>query len=157
LLAAHKLGAAEAIRARVDAARERLWVLTLDHVDVYDTASRRPLGRVELPSGSMADFVCPPDLVLNDAGVAFVSNNVQPILLEIDITARRIREHHLATISPKQWEVGFGRLAFGPDGTLFAVSAAGRTVWRIDVAAGVAHELPAGTEPVPDCTVDDPA
>ena len=155
LLAAHEWGAAEAVRARIDAARRRLWVLTLDHVYVYDMHTLARIGSFELPSGSMAAFNCPPDLVLNESGVVFVSNNVLPILVEIDLTAERIREHRLTTVSPKQWEVGFGRLAFRPDGMLIAVSAAGRTLWHIDVGAGVAHELPSATESVPDCTVHD--
>ena len=157
VLSAHEWGAGEPVRARIDAPRQRIWLLTLDHVHVYDMRSLARVGRFELPSGSMAAFICPPDLVLNESGVAFVSNNVQPTLLEIDLATKSIREHRLATVSSKQWEIGFGRLLFGPDGTLFAVSAAGRTSWRIDVTAGVAHEIASGTETVPDCTGQDPA
>jgi hypothetical protein len=53
----------------------------------------------------------------------------------------QIREHQLRLISAKQWEIGFGALAFRGDGTLFGLSALGGSLFRIELGAGTATEI----------------
>jgi hypothetical protein len=143
LLEKHQRGELQALRIREDAERHRLWVLTLEHVYVYDTKNLTLIRRIRLPNWSVADFdfMCPPDMALDRAGTAFVSNNVQPRLLQVDPANFQKKEHQLRLISDKQWEIGFGALAFGPDGTLFALSALAGSLFKIDLASRTASEM----------------
>ena len=74
----HASGDLQALRMRMDAERQRLWVLTSEHVHVYDMNTLELVRRVALPDWPVAEFVCPPDIVLDATGAAFVSSNVQP-------------------------------------------------------------------------------
>lgn len=143
LLSRYQSDDRDVLRMRTDAARNRLWVLTLANVHVYDIAGRMLLRRIRLPEWSVADFdyALPPDLALDHHGAAFVSNNVEPRLLEVDPSTFQTREHQLRLTSRKQWETGFGSLRFAPDGTLLAVSATGRSGFRIDLLNGNAQEI----------------
>ncbi len=141
ILENHHAGDAKALRARPDRQRERLWVLTLDEVYVYDTRKRERIRRIRLPEWFVADFMCAPDMVLDKSGTAFVSNNVQPRVVEIAGDDFEVKEYQLRLISAKQWDIGFGALAFAPDGTLFALSALAGSLFRIDLSRGTATEV----------------
>ena len=141
LLEQHQRGERRALRVREDTPRHRLWVLTLEHVYVYDIRTRKLLRRMSLPNWPVADFMCPPDLVLGRDGTVYVSNNVQPKLLQIDPANFRKREHQLRLVSDRQWEIGFGALGFTPDGRLFGLSTLAQTVFSIDLAGGTAREV----------------
>lgn len=155
LLQNHQRGDLDVLRVREDAARRRLWVLTDRNVYVYDTAGRTLIRRIEMPNWSIADaaFMCPPDIALDARGAAFVSNNVLPRLLEIDPVAFRTREHQLRLVSRKQWDVGFGGLAFAADGTLYALSAVAGSVFRIDLANRNAVEVAAAARASSACAL----
>jgi hypothetical protein len=129
------------LRVRQDSDRQRVWVLTLDHVYVYDKSSLELIRPIRLPEWFVADFMCAPDLVLDKSGTAFVSNNVQPIVLQIAGNDFQIKEHRLTLISAKRWDVGFGALAFASDGTLFGLSALAGSLFRIDLELGTASEI----------------
>lgn len=49
LQGAYWIDTQQALRVRIDTTRNRLWVLGLDHVDVYDIAERRLIRRIALP------------------------------------------------------------------------------------------------------------
>jgi len=68
----------DSLRIRTDASRSRHWVLGLDHVRVYDTASKKLIRQITLPNWSVARFICEPDIALDKSGSAFVSSNVEP-------------------------------------------------------------------------------
>ena len=142
ILNKHQGRGRSALRARVDVRRHRLWVLDLDHVYLYDTRKRQLVHQFRLPNWSVANFICPPDLVVDHAGIALVSNNVQPRLLRIDAATMRQQEYRLTLVSSKQWETGFGALAFGADGTLFALSALTGALFKIDLATAKAQQIP---------------
>jgi hypothetical protein len=129
------------LRVRPDSGRTRLWVLTLDHVHVYDTHTLELMRTIPLPEWFVADFMCAPDLIVDRSGTAFVSNNVQPRLVQIDGDDFRVTDHQLRLISAKQWDVGFGALALGADGTLFGLSALAGSLFRIDLQLGTATEI----------------
>jgi hypothetical protein len=141
LLRQHATGDKQALRVRADPRRQRLWVLTVADVYVYDTTSLELIRRIPLPQWSLAAFMCAPAIALDARGAAFVSNNVQPRLLEIDPETFRSREYELTLVSRKQWDVGFGGLAFAPDGSLFAVSALAGALFKIDLANRRANEI----------------
>ena len=131
--------AREALRVKSDAARSRQWVLTPDGVRVYDTRTKALLREIALPGWSIARILCYPDLALDRAGSAYVSSNIEPKLWRIDgesfdLTVREIRLNER-----EQWDVGFGALAFSAEGTLFATTYRGGTLWRVDVEKGGAH------------------
>jgi len=133
----------EVVRMRPDVRRERLWVLTPATLYIYDTAAATLLHRIQLPAWSMADFAyaLPPDLVLDSRGVAYLSSNVEPRLLEIDPSTVQVKEHRLRLISRPHSESGFGALQFAPDGTLLAVGTTAGSRFRIDLRAGTAEEM----------------
>lgn len=142
LLEKHKRVDREALRLRVDTKRHRFWVLTLEDVYVYDTRTLELIRRIRLPDWYVADIMCPPDMALDQRGNAFVSNNVQPRLLQIDSANFQKKERELTLISRRKgWEIGFGGLAFGSDGTLFALTALGESLFKIDLASGTAREI----------------
>jgi hypothetical protein len=142
LLEKHQRADRHALRIRADAERHRLWVLTLEYVYVYDTKTRKLIRRIRLPNWSVANFMCPPDMALNQGGTAFVSNNVQPRLVQISPVNFQKKELQLRIISKKgEWEIGFGALAFGSDGTLFALTALAGSLFKIDLASRNAKEI----------------
>ena len=143
LLARQRLVDRDVVRVRADAGRHRLWVLTVSHVYVYDTRKLTLVRTIKLPNWSFADYdqMCPPDIVLDTRGDAFVSNNVQPRMLQIGARGFETQEHELKLVSTKNLDVGFGSLAFAPDGSLLGVSAHAGMVFRIDLARRSATEV----------------
>ena len=127
----------------MDTARNRLWVLGIDHVYVYDIARKHLIRRIALPEWSVteADFTCLPDIALDRSGTAFISNNVQPRLWQIDGDSFRLQEHVIRLINRESWDIGFGGLAFAPDGTLFGITALAASLWRIDIGTASAHQV----------------
>lgn len=134
------------LRIRRDEARNRVWVLGLDGVRVYDAGSKRIIRRIGLPNWSVARFICAPDMALDRSGSALVSSNVQARLWRIDADSFEVKEHDISLHGREQWDVGFGALAVGANGTLFALTATGGSLWKIDTATASAsmieHEGP---------------
>jgi hypothetical protein len=156
LLEWRQRGARQALRVREDAERHRLWVLTLEHVYVYDTRTRKLLRRVNLPNWPIAGHMCPPDIALGKDGAAFVSSNVQPSLLQVGPADFHAREHRLQAVSGKQWEIGFGALAFAADGTLYGLSALAGSLFTINLASGTATEIGSSEPPYGACELTSP-
>lgn len=141
LLEAHQDGDQQALRARVDSARHRLWVLDLDAVYVYDIATKHLIQRIALPDWYVADLICKPDMALDRSGTAFISNNLQPRLWEIDSESFQLKEHVIRLVTREHLDVGFGALAFAPDGTFFGLASPAGSLWRIDVRKAAAHQV----------------
>jgi len=141
LLKLHERGERRALRVRMDAARNRLWVLTLDHIYVYDVDGKRLVRRVTLPGWSVARFVCSPDMVLDRSGSAFISSNVQSRLWKIAAEDFAVTHHEITLRARENWDTGFGALAFAADGSLFALTAHSGSVWRIDATGSSATEV----------------
>jgi len=131
-----------AFRVQVDASRNRVWVLSLKGVYIYESRTRKLIKRVELPNWVMVKeaFVCGPDLVLAASGTGYVTSNIQPIIWEIDAETLTVREHVLALDADKDKDFGFSALSFGAGGRdLLGVSSPLGIVWRIDLAADTAQ------------------
>jgi hypothetical protein len=148
----------DAIRVRKDALRNRLWVLTLGEVRVYDStgAKMQLIRKVVLPNWSVVGFrdVCLPDMALDQAGSAFVSNNGQARLLRIDANSFSLKDYDISFQGKERWDIGFGALAFDATGTLLARTTPGGMLWKIDVnkASAVMIE-PDRKLPADECTV----
>src|SRR4051812_980689 len=131
-------GGQDVLRVREDLVRNRLWVLTLNEVRVYNTAAtgKRLIRTVALPAWSVVGFrnVCMPDLVLDRAGSAFIASNAQPRLMRIDADRFALEDYAISFRDREGMDTGFGALAFAADGTLFARTTPGGMLWKIDVA-----------------------
>jgi hypothetical protein len=132
-------GERDALRIKTDTARGRVWVLGLDNVRVYDTVRKRLIRQIELPSWSVARFVCMPDMALDRSGTAYISSNAQPRLWRIDADSFEVRVHEISLHRREQWDIGFGALAFAADGTLLALSSPVESLWRIDIGKASAR------------------
>jgi hypothetical protein len=129
---------ARALRIKVDAARARLWVLDIGKAVLYDIATKRLLKRVPLPGWYMARYNCLPDIALDKSGALFVSNNIMPKLWRVDPDTFEVSRQDIALAVEQSTDAGFSGLAFAADGkTLYAVTAATGSLWRIDI--GIQH------------------
>ncbi len=145
----------DVVRIRKDALRNRLWVLTLDNVRVFDIASKRTtlIRHIALPSGSVAPFdvACMPDLALDRSGSGFVTSNLQPKLLRIDPDSFEIKMVEIRLQGKEQWDTGFGTLAFAGDGTLYALTSLVGSLWKIDTEKASATLIHLNDPPLIEC------
>ena len=156
LLKAHEHGPQRALRVKVDAARNRLWVLALEHVYVYDITGKQLIRRVVLPHRSVAGFVCAPDMALDRSGSAFISSNVESRLVKIDAEDFGIKAQEITLRAGANRDIGFGALAFAADGALFALTAHEGSLWRIDAATLNASEVELSERMLGVCTLTAP-
>lgn len=143
----------DVLRARHDPARGRYWVLGLDGVRVYEAGGKRLIRHVALPGWSVARFVCNPDLVLDRAGGAVISSNVQSRLWQVDGESFAVTEREITLEGRERWEAGFGGLAHAADGALLGRTANGISLWKIDVAGARASLVETYHPPLKDCAV----
>jgi len=139
------------LRSRADPSRNRLWVLGLDDVRVYDTRDKKLIRRISLPSWSVAGFTCMPDIALDRAGSAFISSNAQSRLWRVDAGSFEVKEYEISLLGKERWDIGFGALAITADGTLFAVTSSANSLWKIDIAGASASLVELYHPPVKAC------
>jgi hypothetical protein len=122
------------LRMRIDARRERLWILDTDAVHVFDLAKNQRLARIALPNWFYASdgTNCLPDLQLDRQGAAVVSDTMQPKLWRIDAERFSVEERSLSLTPASAVDAGFSALAIGEDGSIFAAMAAPGFLWRVD-------------------------
>lgn len=121
-------------RYRVDAARDRIWVLTDDGVSLYDVKAQTRLAIV-LPDWVRVDqaYGCLPDLALGPKGEAVITSNVVPTLWAVHPETLAVTTHQLSLDADTDKDVGFSGLAYSAEhGAFFAVSYAHGSLWRID-------------------------
>ena len=135
------LGERDTLRIKLDSVHERIWVLDLEGVRVYDSSRKRLVHKIPLPRWSVARFNCMPDMVLDRSGSAYISSNVQPKLWRIDADKFQVKELDVRLQGRENWDMGFGALTFAADGSLLALTSMGRWLWKIDVAGGVARSV----------------
>jgi hypothetical protein len=132
----------DTLRVRIDRKRERVWVLSLDRVDVYDSRRRTLVRRILLPGWSVADSVGAPDIVLDRSGAAIISHNVEPRFWQIDGTSFILREHEIRLLGHENLAIGFSTLTLAPEGVIVAIDAFVGAPWRIDLRSGSAQKVP---------------
>ncbi len=137
--ASHSSVLQDGIRVRRDAVRNRIWLLGLEDVRVYDAANERLIRRVALPSWSVAQNACDPDMVLDESGSAIISSNVQARLWRIDGGTFTVSEHDITLHERENWDVGFAALAPAGNGKLLALTSLAGSFWSIDLNKGIAH------------------
>jgi hypothetical protein len=133
----------QVVRMREDAQHNRLWLLDYEAVSVYDNTSGRLLRRIALPDWAAAgrQYSCPPDLVLDRSGTAFVSSNVLPVIWRIEGERFDVTRLELALDADQDKDFGFSSLAFARDGALVARSGMLNSLWRIDLRASSAARI----------------
>ena len=136
--AGHSSFLQDGIRVRRDAVRNRIWLLGLEDVRVYDATSERLIRRVALPGWSVARNACDPDLVLDESGSAIISSNVQARLWRIDGGTLTVSERDITLQERENWDVGFTALAPADNGKLLAVTSLAGSFWSIDLDKGIA-------------------
>lgn len=129
----------DGIRVRRDAVRNRIWLLGLEDVRVYDAANERLIRRVALPNWSVARYACDPDMVLDESGSAIISSNVQARLWRIDGGTFTVSEHDITLHERENWDVGFAALVPAGNGKLLALTSLAGSFWSIDLNKGIAH------------------
>jgi hypothetical protein len=155
-LAPYGIGEREVLRVRTDLVRGRLWVLGLDNVYVYEFATRRLVRKISLANWFVSRFDCKPDLALDHSGSAWISSNAQSRLWRIDASDFTVSDREIRLRERDHWDVGFGALAFGADGALFALTAtAGGSLWKIDPREASASPVELGLPPVKVCELAD--
>jgi hypothetical protein len=132
----------DAFRVRRDEARNRIWLLGVDDVRVYDSVTGRLIRAIALPNWSVARFTCDPDLVLDGEGSAIISSNAQSRLWRVDASSLEVSEHEIRLQGRERWDAGFGALAFAADGSLLALMSFGGSLWDIDLDGGIARMVP---------------
>jgi len=148
----------DVLRIREDLLRNRLWVLALDEVRVYNTATtgKRLIRKIALPNWSVVDFrnVCMPDMALDRAGSAFISSNGQARLLRIDADRFELKDYEISFHEREGWDIGFGALGFAADGTLFARTTPGGLLWKIDITKASAVMIEVNKKlPLDECAI----
>lgn len=156
LLKAHEQGEQRALRIKLDATRNRLWVLGLKHVYVYDITGKQLVRRVALANWSVAGFVCSPDMALDRSGAAFIASNVESTLWKIDAEDFGIEVQEVTPRGGANRDIGFGALTFAADGALYALTAHEGSLWRIDVARLRANEVALSERLLNTCTLTVP-
>jgi hypothetical protein len=129
----------DGLRVRRDEARNRIWLLGLDDVRVYDSEHGQLIRKIALPNWSVARFTCDPDMILDSAGSAIISSNVQSRLWRIDAASFEVNEHEIRLQGREQWDAGFSALAITADGSLLALMSFGGSLWNIDLGSGTAR------------------
>ncbi len=137
--AGHSSVLQDGIRVRRDTVRNRIWLLGLEDVRVYDAASERLIRRVALPSWSVARNACDPDMILDESGSAIISSNVQARLWRIDGGTFTVSEREITLQGRENWDVGFAALAPAGNGKLLALTSLAGSFWSIDLNKGIAH------------------
>lgn len=147
-------GRERALRLKVDAVRDRLWVLDAGGVFVYSLSGRKLLQRIALPRADLSKENCLPDIVLDaGTGTAYVSDNRRPAVYAIAWAAdgHGLEKTEIAVrfaAGAKQGG-GFSALALTENPpALIAGSAASGALWRIDLAEATAHAIEASPAPL---------
>jgi hypothetical protein len=148
----------DVLRIREDLLRNRLWVLTLEEVRVYNTATtgKRLIRKIALPNWSVVGFrnVCMPDMALDRAGSAFISSNAQARLLRIDADRFDLKDYAISFHEREGQDIGFGALRFAADGTLFARTTPGGLLWKIDITKASAIMIEVNKKlPLDECAI----
>ena len=142
ILQKHQRRGSRILKVATDTTRHRLWVLGFGQLHVYDTTDGRLIQQVAIPNWSVNHYACLPDMTLNPVnGSAMISSNILPSLLHIDATTFNTQELPIRLINKEHVEIGFGGLAFAPDGTLFAISSVAGILWKIDLRSNTAEEV----------------
>ncbi len=133
------------MNSRIDESRGRLWVLTTEGVDLYESRQRRKLAHFDIPNWIWArqPYACPPDLALSPTGEVLITSNVVPTVWRLDPSIPVITRHELVLMDTPGQEFGFTSLEYSKAQEAFiGVSSVGGSVWRVDSLLREASRMP---------------
>jgi hypothetical protein len=131
------------LRYQVDAARDRVWLLTPEGVVLYD-GSKPYKTEVLLPGWHWAGapYGCLPGLAIGPKGEALVTSDVLPRVWQIDPESLEVTVRDLVLDADQSKDVGFSGLVYVPEqSAFFAVSSAHGSLWRIDAQLTRGHKV----------------
>jgi hypothetical protein len=144
------------LRTVHDAGRQRIWILNLNgYVRVHDAQNKALLRHIDLTDWLAVKTPCMPDLILDEEGSAWVSSNVRPWLWRIAGNTFELEVRQMTMPGREQLDIGFGTLAFAPDGTLRGMSPVANSIWRIEQGRGSATIDRAYQTPLEGCGLPD--
>jgi hypothetical protein len=132
------------LRVQVDAARDRIWILTRNGVDIYDFKTQKATRHISLPDWHWAGepFGCSPDLAPGPRGEALISSDVVPTIWRVDPATLAASKHELALDADADKDVGFSGLAYSTEqGVWLGVSCFHGSLWRIDPSLRRAQKM----------------
>ena len=130
------------LRIRIDAERQRIWVLDAAGLFAYDAASSRLIRRWSLDDTQHSNQHCLPDMAVHPSGTVFISSAIQPKLWRIDGATLEASAREIAVNADQGKDFGFSALTFaGDDNTLYAGSAMTGALWKVDFARATATKL----------------
>jgi hypothetical protein len=145
------------VRVQVDAARNRVWLLTAQGIAIYDPAVPGRVLRVPLLGWQISEEPagCVPQFALGPEGEAVIGSDLVPVLLRVDpetlaVTRYPLRLDHGSGVDR---DTGFTALRYVPSlGGYLLVSRRDGTLWRIDRELRSATKVGVSTQaPQSDC------
>ena len=136
--------AAPQARHRIDAARERVWILNREGVFLVDLAKATRVA-VTLPDWLRVDarHGCLPDLALGPKGDVVITSNVVPTLWRIDADSLAVSVHRPVLDADTDRDIGFSGLVYSErHGAFFGASYHHGSLWRIDARLERAQKVP---------------
>lgn len=137
-------GREHVLRVRLDAARQRIWVLASEGVYLYDakTAQRVTHFPIDPLLAQHSSDHCLPDMALDRTGNVFISSAVQAALIRVDAATLEVSHHVIHADADRGMDFGFSALTFaGPGDTLYAASATTGSLWKIDLQQNRASKI----------------
>jgi len=132
------------LRTATDLARGVRWELWWGSVAVYDVASGRLIRTIPLPGATLSGAAGSrrPDMVLDRTGALIVSSNITTRMWRIGPARFEIEVFDIEPDRDADKDFGFTSLAWSANGReLYAASAIGEALWRIDLNGGKAVHL----------------
>ena len=132
------------LRTTTDLARGVRWELGWGSVALYDVATERLVRSIPLPGATLSGAAdsLPPDMVLDRTGALIVSSNITTRMWRISPARYEIELFDIEPDRDADKDFGFTSLAWSAnDRELYAASAIGGALWRIDLNAGKAVQL----------------
>ena len=136
-------------RHRLDAARERMWVLDREGLFLFDLRKATKVA-VALPDWlrAPASQAGLPALALGPKGEVVITSNVVPTLWRIEPDSLAVSVHRPALDADTDRDIGFSRLVYSePHRAFFAKSFHHGSLWRIDAGLQRAQKLPLSEAP----------
>jgi hypothetical protein len=138
-----KASPAPKARHRLDAARERMWVLDRDGVFLFDLRKTTKVA-VALPDWLRVgdEHGCLADLALGPKGEVVITSNIVPTLWRIDADSLAVSVHRPALDADTDRDLGFSGLVYSEQHrAFFAASYHHGSLWRIDAGLARAQKV----------------
>lgn len=125
------------VRVQLDAARNRVWLLTAEGLVIYEPAVPGRVLRVPLLGWQTAGRPdgCVPEFALGPGGEAVIGSDLVAVLLRVDPETLTVTRHELRLDdgSGADRDTGFAALRYDPArGAYLLASRADGSIWQVD-------------------------